>query len=44
MKTKPFLLHALSPLHVGTGHSADIIDLPIAKMKATGIPLCQARQ
>lgn len=38
MKTRPFLLHALSPLHVGTGHSADIIDLPIAKMKATGIP------
>ena len=35
---KPFLLHALSPLHAGTGHSADVIDLPIARMKATGIP------
>jgi CRISPR-associated protein Cmr4 len=38
MNTRPFLLHALSPLHAGTGHSADIIDLPIARMKATGIP------
>lgn len=38
MKTRPFLLHALSPLHAGTGHSADLIDLPIARMKATGIP------
>jgi len=38
MKTSPFLLHALSPLHAGTGHAAEIIDLPIARMKATGIP------
>jgi CRISPR-associated protein Cmr4 len=38
MQTQPFLLHALSPLHAGTGHAADIIDLPIARMKATGIP------
>lgn len=38
MKTRPFLLHALSPLHAGTGHSADVIDLPTARMKATGIP------
>ncbi|MEQ8767235.1 MAG: type III-B CRISPR module RAMP protein Cmr4 [Planctomycetota bacterium] len=38
MNTKPFLLHALSPLHAGTGHAPDIIDLPIARMKATGIP------
>src|SRR5262245_623604 len=38
MKTKPFLLHALSPLHAGVGHAADVIDLPIARMKATGIP------
>jgi len=38
MNTKPFLLHALSPLHAGTGHTPDIIDLPIARMKATGIP------
>ncbi|MBA2660921.1 MAG: type III-B CRISPR module RAMP protein Cmr4 [Bradymonadaceae bacterium] len=38
MNTRPFLLHALSPLHAGTGHSAGIIDLPTARMKGTGIP------
>jgi CRISPR-associated protein Cmr4 len=38
MKTKPFLIHALSPLHAGTGHAADVIDLPTARYKATGIP------
>lgn len=38
MNTRPFLLHALSPLHAGTGHAPDIIDLPTARMKATGIP------
>jgi CRISPR-associated protein Cmr4 len=38
MKARPFLLHALSPLHAGTGHAADVIDLPTARMKATGIP------
>lgn len=38
MITRPFLLHALSPLHAGTGHAADVIDLPTARMKATGIP------
>jgi CRISPR-associated protein Cmr4 len=38
MKTRSFLLHALSPLHAGSGQAADIIDLPTARMKATGIP------
>lgn len=38
MKTRPLLLHALSPLHAGTGNDADVIDLPTARMKATGIP------
>lgn len=38
MNTRPFLLHALSPLHAGTGYTPDIIDLPTARMKATGIP------
>lgn len=38
MNTRPFLLHALSPLHAGIGHTPDIIDLPIARMQATGIP------
>lgn len=38
MKTRPFLLHALSPLHAGTGYAADVIDLPTARVRATGIP------
>jgi CRISPR-associated protein Cmr4 len=38
MKLRPFLVHALSPVHAGTGQAADIIDLPTARMKATGIP------
>jgi CRISPR-associated protein Cmr4 len=33
------LLHALSPLHCGTGHAVGGIDLPIAREKATKIPL-----
>jgi len=36
--TRAYFLHALSPLHAGTGDSADVIDLPIARMKSTGIP------
>jgi CRISPR-associated protein Cmr4 len=32
------LVHALSPLHAGTGQGAGVIDLPIAREKATGIP------
>lgn len=35
---RAFLVHALSPLHAGTGDSVGVIDLPIARMKATGIP------
>ena len=38
MHVVPFLLQAVSPLHAGTGQSADIIDLPIARMRSTGIP------
>jgi len=38
MQTMPFLIHALSPLHAGTGQAVDVIDLPIARMRATGIP------
>ena len=38
MARQAFLLHALTPLHAGTGHAAGVIDLPIARMKATGIP------
>jgi CRISPR-associated protein Cmr4 len=38
METKAFLLHAMSPLHAGTGQAMDLIDLPIARYQATGIP------
>jgi CRISPR-associated protein Cmr4 len=38
MKTIPYLLYALSPLHAGTGQAAGVVDLPIARMRATGIP------
>ncbi|WP_298819062.1 RAMP superfamily CRISPR-associated protein [Chloroflexus sp.] len=33
-----YFLHALSPLHAGTGQGSGVIDLPIAREKATGIP------
>lgn len=39
MNTRPFLFHALSPLHAGNGHAPGVIDLPTARMKATGIPI-----
>ncbi len=32
------LIHALSPLHAGTGHAIGAVDLPIARDKATGFP------
>lgn len=38
MLPQPYFLHALSPLHAGTGQAMDLIDLPIARYKATGIP------
>jgi CRISPR-associated protein Cmr4 len=38
MDAKLFLLHALSPLHAGTGRGVGMIDLPIAREKATGLP------
>ncbi len=33
-----YLVHALSPLHAGTGQGIGAIDLPIAREKATNIP------
>lgn len=39
MKTHLYLIHALSPLHAGTGQSVGAIDLPIAREKPTGIPI-----
>jgi len=39
METRFTLIHAMSPLHAGTGHSVGAIDLPIARERPTGIPL-----
>lgn len=39
MKTRSYLLHALSPLHAGTGQVAGVVDLPIVRMRSTGIPI-----
>ncbi|HJL00265.1 MAG TPA: type III-B CRISPR module RAMP protein Cmr4 [Polyangiaceae bacterium LLY-WYZ-15_(1-7)] len=39
MKPRLFFLHALSPIHCGTGHAIGGIDLPIAREKPTHIPL-----
>lgn len=39
MTTRLMLVHALSPLHAGTGQSVGAIDLPIARERPTGIPL-----
>ncbi|WP_322512542.1 type III-B CRISPR module RAMP protein Cmr4 [Chloroflexus sp.] len=38
MTARVYFLHALSPLHAGTGQGVGVIDLPIAREKATGIP------
>jgi len=38
MEQRAYLIHALSPLHPGTGQSVGHIDLPVARYKATGIP------
>jgi CRISPR-associated protein Cmr4 len=38
MITKLIFVHALSPLHPGTGQGTGVIDLPIAREKATGLP------
>lgn len=39
MNAKLLFLKALSPLHAGTGQGVGAIDLPIAREKATGIPI-----
>jgi CRISPR-associated protein Cmr4 len=38
MTTRIYFVHALSPLHAGTGQGSGVIDLPIAREKATGLP------
>ncbi|HLJ54444.1 MAG TPA: type III-B CRISPR module RAMP protein Cmr4 [Chthonomonadaceae bacterium] len=38
-ESRRIYLHALTPVHSGTGQSAAIVDLPIAREKATGWPV-----
>lgn len=38
MNTQLLFTHALSPLHPGTGQGVGVIDLPVAREKATGLP------
>ncbi|HEY7420145.1 MAG TPA: RAMP superfamily CRISPR-associated protein, partial [Ktedonobacteraceae bacterium] len=38
MNAQLTFIHALSPLHAGTGQGAGVIDLPVAREKATNIP------
>lgn len=38
MSSHLLFTHALSPLHAGTGQGIGVIDLPIAREKATGLP------
>lgn len=37
--TRILIVHALSPLHAGTGQSTAAVDLPIARDRATNLPL-----
>ncbi len=39
MKSRLYHLHALSALHCGTGQSAGVVDLPIARDRASNLPL-----
>jgi len=39
MTTRILVVHARSPLHAGTGQSTAAVDLPIARDRATGLPL-----
>ncbi len=38
MKSQLTFVHALSPLHAGIGQGAGVIDMPIAREKATNLP------
>ena len=39
MQSRLFHLHTLSALHCGTGQSVDVVDLPIARARATHLPI-----
>jgi CRISPR-associated protein Cmr4 len=36
------VLHALTPVHTGTGQAVDVVDLPVAREKVTGWPVIPA--
>ncbi len=36
--TRLYTLHALTPLHAGTGQGVGDIDLPVTRERATGLP------
>ncbi len=38
MNSRLTFIHALSPLHAGTGQGIGVIDMPIAREKATNLP------
>ncbi|MDQ3693838.1 MAG: type III-B CRISPR module RAMP protein Cmr4 [Chloroflexota bacterium] len=38
MTTRMLYIHALSPIHSGTGQSVDVIDLPVAREKVSNLP------
>ena len=38
MNTQLLFVHALSPLHPGTGQGVGVVDLPVAREQATGLP------
>ena len=39
MQARVFHLHALSALHCGTGQSVEVVDLPIARARASHLPI-----
>ena len=38
MNGKALFLHSLSPMHTGIGQAVDVVDLPIARERATNWP------
>jgi CRISPR-associated protein Cmr4 len=38
LKPRIYYLHALTPLHIGTGRGEGFIDLPLLREKSTGLP------
>ncbi len=41
-RVKVLYLHALTPVHSGTGQAVAVVDLPVAREKATGWPIIPA--